>query len=125
MYNLKNNANMKRPKQKNRQRSFVSGDLYLFHTTKRHCPARSSLWGIYDKSEQGVIYLESSTFDLQHFFLRDHLPSKYRYSRLATRAELRDYMYNMVCAENNANNMKLSRMLLSQIRFIVSSNSLK
>lgn len=74
---------------------FVIGDLYLFHSTKKYCPSRSSLWGIYDKTEDGVIYLESSTLDLHHFSIWHRLPEEYRYSRRATRRELRDYMYNL------------------------------
>ena len=75
--------------------TFVIGDLYLFHPTKKYCPSRSSLWGIYDKTECGIIYLESSTLDLRHFSIWHRLPEKYRYSRRATRRELRDYMYNL------------------------------
>lgn len=74
---------------------FVIGELYLFHTTKKYCPSRSSLWGIYDKTEDGVIYLENSSFDLIHFKLWHRLPYGYHYSRRATRQELRDYMYNL------------------------------
>lgn len=93
---------MKRPNpktklhtRKSHRQAFVIGDLYLFHPTKKYCPSRSSLWGIYDKTEDGIIYLESSTLDLQHFSIWQSLPPKYRYSRRATRRELRDYMYNM------------------------------
>lgn len=75
--------------------TFIIGALYLFHPTKRYCPSRSSLWGIYDKREDGIIYLESSTRDLHHFSIWHRLPEEYRYSRRATRRELRDYMYNL------------------------------
>lgn len=75
--------------------TFVIGDLYLFHPTKKYCPSRSSLWGIYDKAEEGFIYLESSSIDLIHFKIWHRLPEEYRYSRRATRRELRDYMYNL------------------------------
>lgn len=74
---------------------FIIGDLYLFHPTKKYCPSRSSLWGIYDKMEDGIIYLESSTLDFRHFSIWHRLPEGYRYSRRATRRELRDYMYNL------------------------------
>lgn len=74
---------------------FIIGDLYLFHPMKKYCPARSSLWGIYDKTEDGIIYLESSTLDLIHFRIWHRLPDEYRYARRATRQELRDYMYNL------------------------------
>ena len=75
--------------------SFIIGDLYLFHPTKKYCPSRSSLWGIYDKMEEGIIYLESSTLDFRHFSIWHRLPDGYRYIRRATRRELRDYMYNL------------------------------
>ena len=71
------------------------GDLYLFHPNNKNCPYRSSLWGIYDKTEDGIIYLESSTLNLIHFKKCHPLPKHYCYYRLATRSELRDYMYNM------------------------------
>lgn len=93
---------MKRPSPKSKlhsrklhRQSFVVGDLYLFHPTKKYCPSRSSLWGIYDKTKGGIIYLESSTLNLRHFSIWHQLPRKYRFSRRATRRELRDYMYNM------------------------------
>lgn len=99
---------MKRPNPKTKHHTrkihhpaFVIGDLYLFHPTKKYCPSRSSLWGIYDKIEGGIIYLESSTLDLRHFSIWHPLPSEYLYSRRATRRELRDYMYNMGYYDNH------------------------
>ena len=89
------NGSVKQLPQKPQSKNFVIGDLYLFHPTKKYCPSRSSLWGIYDKMEDGIIYLESSSFDLIHFKLWHRLPAGYRYLRRATRRELRDYMYNL------------------------------
>lgn len=86
---------MKKSKNELHYQSFVAGDLYLFHPIKKYCPAKSSLWGVYDKTVDYIIYLESSTFDLRHFRIWHSLPQKYRYFRRATRNELRDYMYNM------------------------------
>ncbi len=74
---------------------FHIGDLYLFHTSNPLCPASSSLWGFYDRRINGVIYLEHSSHNLRKFRLFHPLPMRYRYYRLATRSELRDYMYNM------------------------------
>ncbi len=71
------------------------GELYLFHPTNSRCPAEDSLWGLYDKTEDGVIYLEHSTFDLCRFWLKYKLPAHYEFCRLATRDELRDYMYSL------------------------------
>ncbi len=78
---------------------FRIGELYLFHPTNPHCPSSSSLWGFYDKSKYGIIYLEHSTEDLCHFRLWHCLPQCYRYYRLATRSELRDYMYSIGYAD--------------------------
>lgn len=75
------------------------GELYLFHRTDERCPADSSLWGIVDRSDAREIRLESSSIDLQRFRLHHPLPEEYRYCRLATRAELRDYVWNLAWAE--------------------------
>ena len=74
---------------------FHIGDLYLFHTSDSRCPSSSSLWGFYDKRINGIIYLEHSSHNLRKFRLCHPLPTRYRYYRLATRSELRDYMYNI------------------------------
>ena len=74
---------------------FRIGDLYLFHTYNPRCPASSSLWGFYDKRINGIVYLEHSSHNLRQFRLCHPLPLRYRYYRLATRSELRDYMYNI------------------------------
>ena len=74
---------------------FRIGDLYLFHPNDPRCPAKTSLWGFHNKTSNGIIYLEHSTKDLRHFRLRHRLAQCYRYYRLATRDELRDYMYNL------------------------------
>ena len=88
-------ADVKRHEPNLHSLTFIVGELYLFHPTKRQCPSRGSLWGIYDKTEAGVIYLESSSRDLRHYRIRHGLSSEYRYCRRATRSELRDYMYNL------------------------------
>ena len=77
------------------------GELYLFHATDPQCPAESSLWGVYDRSEDGTVYLEHSTTDNLHFRMWKPLPEHYRYCRLATRRELRDYMYNLGIFDSN------------------------
>ena len=80
--------------------SFRIGDLNLFHAYNSHCPASSSLWGFFDKRINGVIYLEHSTLDLRHFRLLHKLPKQYHYYRLATRDELRDYMYSLAISDS-------------------------
>lgn len=88
-------------KRRNRFHSshFVSGELYLFHRSEPTCPTQGGLYGIFDKTVRGGVYLESSSEDLQHFRLWHRLPSGYRYSRLANRAELRDFIFNLSCYE--------------------------
>ena len=80
---------------------FRIGDLYLFHPCNPLCPPEESLWGFYDRTSMDNIYLEHSTLNLRHFTLSTSiLPQQYRYCRLATRSELRDYMYNLGYYEN-------------------------
>lgn len=74
---------------------FRAGELYLFHPNNPRCPAKTSLWGFYDKRINGIIYLEHSSHSLRKFRLYHPLSPRYRYYRLATRCELRDYMYNI------------------------------
>ncbi|MBP3356193.1 MAG: hypothetical protein J6K95_03395 [Rikenellaceae bacterium] len=74
---------------------FVPGELYLFHRSNAGCPPSGSLWGLFDRSEVGVIRLESSSRDLHGFRFRHPLPDGYRYFRPATRDEYRDYFYNL------------------------------
>lgn len=80
--------------------NFRIGDLYLFHSNNPRCPAKTSLWGFHNRTSKGIIYLEHSTKDLRHFRLCHRLPQYYRYCRLATRDELRDYMYNLGVWDN-------------------------
>ncbi|MFR9547128.1 MAG: hypothetical protein SNJ29_16360 [Rikenellaceae bacterium] len=84
-----------------RRENFHIGDLYLFHRSDPKCPAEESLWGMYDKQCGEVIHLESSSSDL-HYFRSWHILSPcYHYVRLATRAELRDYMFNLAWYESD------------------------
>jgi len=73
---------------------FIAGELYVFYETDCDCPADSSLFGIFDKETSDGIYLESSSRDFVHFCLWHRLPPEYRYCRLASRDELRDYIFN-------------------------------
>ena len=80
------------------QRSLVSGfefevgEVYLFHPDDPLCPDESSLWGMFDRrDETGTVRMESSSEDLKHFLRWHPLSPEYRYCRLSTRAELRDY----------------------------------
>jgi len=79
------------------QCDFIIGDVYLFHRSQDACPSATSLWGMFDIRRGRVIYLESSTEDHRNFRLWHPLPDEYRYCRLSTRSELRDYMVNLIC----------------------------
>ncbi|MDE6779080.1 MAG: hypothetical protein K2J51_06415 [Alistipes sp.] len=78
------------------------GELYLFHSKDPQCPASSSLWGIYDKYEYGRLYLESSSRNQRSFRKWHALPKHYRYCRLSSRSELRDYIWNLSYSESRA-----------------------
>ena len=77
---------------------FRMGEVYLFHARDPLCGPCGSLWATYDKTCGGRIHLEASTSDHRRFALRQELPDSYRYCRLATRDELRDYMTNAAFA---------------------------
>lgn len=78
----------------------IPGELYLFHRSDAGCPAEGSLWGVYDKRVKGRVYLESGTEDMVRFCKWIRLPDGYRYCRLSTRAELRDYISRLLWAES-------------------------
>ncbi len=98
VYNKKS-ANMKRRNQTTAHRKLLSGALYLFHHSDRRCPAVNSLYGLIDKTSDGIIYLESSSRDLRRFRLWHRLPKHYRYHRRTSRSELRDYIFNLAYYE--------------------------
>lgn len=75
------------------------GEVYLFHRTDPRCRANESLWAVFDKRIDERIYLESSSFNLRDFRRWHALPEGYRYCRLATRSELRDYTAGLIMAE--------------------------
>lgn len=78
---------------------FTMGELYLFHPSDPTCPANGSLWGVFDKRSDALLYLESSSTDLIHFSRWHRLPDGFRYCRRATRSELRDYTGNLSWTE--------------------------
>lgn len=92
---------MKKRDQTTLRPDFEIGELYLFHPTDPACPATESLWGIFDRREDADVLLESSSADLLRFRLRHRLPEAYRHSRLATRAELRDYAFGLASYEHS------------------------
>ncbi len=72
---------------------FEVGDVYLFHTDDPACPADSSLWAVFDKRVGDRVFLNSVTDDLMYFDTGYRLPLHYRYCRIATKAELRDFAF--------------------------------
>ena len=76
------------------------GEVYLFHRSDPGCPAEGSFWGVYDKRVKGRVYLESGTEDMVCFRKWIRLPDGYRYCRLSTRAELRDYISRLLWTES-------------------------
>lgn len=90
---------MKRRNPFTKHPNLPSGTLYLFHRSDRRCPAADSLFGLIDKTSMGIIYLESSSRDLRRFRFWHRLPKHYRYHRLASRSELRDYIFNLAYYE--------------------------
>ncbi len=71
---------------------FEAGEIYLFHGSDPQCPAESSLWATFGRRHHGGILLEACTDNLIDFRRWCRLPSGYRYCRIATTGELRDYM---------------------------------
>lgn len=83
-----------------KQAQFEKGELYLFHATDASCPPDSSLWGCVHEFDKSHILLETSCgAELRHFVLNGLLPSDYRFCRLATRDELRDYYFALALCE--------------------------
>ena len=75
---------------------FRIGDVYLFHDTDPECQSRTALWGIVDKrSAEGRIHMEVFTPNLKNYRFWTLLPEKYRFCRLATREELRDFSFSL------------------------------
>ena len=79
--------------------NFKVGEVYLFHTDDPRCQDAESLWGLYDRHDGGSIRLESCSTDRKHFSKDRRLPAQYRFCRLSTRSELRDYMANSIYSE--------------------------
>ena len=75
--------------------SMVAGELYLFSALNEQSGKANNLLGMFSNMVDGTIYLESSTHDYCNYSLWHPLPEGYSYFRIATRSELRDYMYGL------------------------------
>ena len=100
---------MKRRNHSTDHHELFSGELYLFHRIDRSCSSTGSLFGIFDKIADGIIYLESSSSDLIHFHLWHCLPDDYCCCRRASRRELRDYIFNLAYYECAAMQSSIGR----------------
>lgn len=85
---------------------FHEGEVYLFHKSDADCPAESSLWGTFNRSDEEGVHLEILTTDCAFFRYWRLLPSTYRYCRLATREEERYFFSEQVRAECLANRFR-------------------
>ncbi len=75
---------------------FRCGDVYLFSKTDESCDPETSLWGLFDKRlADGTVLLEAMTTDLRYFESWVALPPDFKYVRLSTRDELRDFAYRL------------------------------
>lgn len=76
--------------------NFRIGELYIFSPNDQWTKTDPLLWGIFDKrTPDGQICLEAFTKDFINFNLWMPLPEEYAFCRLATRSELRDFVFNM------------------------------
>ncbi len=80
-------------------RSLLCGEPYLFHRTDRLCPQDGSLREVPDRCDGFVIRPESGRRNLFAFDMWPTLPEGYRYFRLSSREELRDYASNPARSE--------------------------
>lgn len=73
---------------------FKNDEVYLFHTDDPNCPGNSSLWALINEFDGYSLRIESYTTNLRTFTLWRPLPAIYRYCRLASRRELREFISN-------------------------------
>lgn len=74
---------------------FVTGELYLFHTSDADCPRETSLWGVVvRRTDDRTLLLKVCTRNPKQFVFGLQLPAGYRHCRLATRDELREFAGN-------------------------------
>lgn len=74
----------------------------IFSDVPRMRDPESCLWGVYDRTDSGRIYLEHMACDLTPIGHWLPLPSEYRYARRASRDELRDFFYLLGCDDTLA-----------------------
>lgn len=78
---------------------FQGGDVYLFSPASRPTDASSCLWGVVDGYLAGRLHMEILSYGFSEYRLDCLLPEGFRFARLATRDELRDFVYNVAFRE--------------------------
>ena len=73
---------------------FRKGEVYMLHTDNPDCPSDSSLWALISESDEEALRIESCSTNLRTFTLWKPLPAEYKYCRLTTRGELREFISN-------------------------------
>lgn len=73
---------------------FKKGEVYMLHTDNPDCPNDSSLWALISESDEDALRIESCSTNLRTFTLWKPLPTEYKYCRLTTRVELREFISN-------------------------------
>ena len=97
------------------QIEFETGELYLFSTSEYNSSEEECLWGVFDKTEPAKVCLETSSRNMVTFKKFVNLPPEYRYCRLASRDELRDYTYNQGCYESRSYEQQQDEPLIFEI----------
>lgn len=78
---------------------FRTAEVYLFSPVRRPVDPCSCLWGVVDCMTQGQIRMEILSYGFSEYLLNCTLPEGFRFARMATRDELRDFVYNIAFRE--------------------------
>lgn len=78
---------------------FRTGEVYLFSPIRRPADPASCLWGMVEQVRKERLHMEILSYGFTEFRLDCTLPEGFRYARLATRDELRDFIYNVASRE--------------------------
>lgn len=78
---------------------FRIGEVYLFSPAHRPTDASSCLWGVVNDQLGERLHMEILSYGFSEYCLDCFLPEGFRYARLATRDELRDFVYNVAYRE--------------------------
>lgn len=74
---------------------FVTGELYLFHTSDADCPRETSLWGVVvRRTDDRTLLLKVCTRNPKQFVFGLQLPAGYRHCRPFVRSSSRSSRRN-------------------------------